>query len=113
MGLYQASAKVGPAIGAPLSVWLLLAYGWRWMFIIMGFGAMVWLLPWLLIVRDNDRELERAVLKRPETVAISFGELLSNRFMWGIIIGSFCYNYFNYFCLTRLRPISLKAADYR
>jgi MFS transporter, ACS family, D-galactonate transporter len=22
--------------------------------------------------------------------------------MWGIIIGSFCYNYFNYFCLTWL-----------
>jgi MFS transporter, ACS family, D-galactonate transporter len=66
MGLYQASAKMGPAIGAPLSVWLLLAYGWRWMFIVMGFGAMLWVLPWLLIARDNDRELERAVLNDPK-----------------------------------------------
>jgi MFS transporter, ACS family, D-galactonate transporter len=102
MGLYQASAKLGPAIGAPLAVWLLLAYGWRWMFIAMGFGAMLWLVPWLLIVRDNDRELENAVLKRPEITPIHFGELISNRVMWGVIIGSFCYNYFNYFCLTWL-----------
>lgn len=102
MGLYQASAKIGPAIGAPLAVWLLLAYGWRWMFIAMGFGAMLWLVPWILIVRDNDRELEHAVLKRPGVTSISFGELLSNRVMWGVIIGSFCYNYFNYFCLTWL-----------
>ena len=102
MGLYQASAKIGPAIGAPLAVWLLLAYGWRWMFILMGFGAMLWLVPWILIVRDNDRELERAVLKRAEVTPICFGALLSNRVMWGVIIGSFCYNYFNYFCLTWL-----------
>ena len=42
------------------------------------------------------------MLERPEVTAIPFGELLSNRVMWGIIIGSFCYNYFNYVCLTWL-----------
>jgi MFS family permease len=102
MGLYQASAKVGPAIGAPLAAWLLVAYGWRLMFLIIGFGALVWLVPWLFIVRDNDREIERAVLKRSEIPVIGFREVLSSRVIWGIIIGSFCYNYFNYFCLTWL-----------
>ncbi len=102
MGLYQASAKAGPAIGAPLIAWLLLSYGWRAMFIVVGFGSLIWILPWMLIVRDNDRELEAAVLKRPDIPAISFTELLLNRAMIGIIIGSFCYNYYNYFCLTWL-----------
>jgi ACS family D-galactonate transporter-like MFS transporter len=102
MGLYQAAAKAGPAIGAPLIAWLLFAYGWRAMFIVMGFGSLIWILPWMLIVRDNDRELEAAVLKRPGIPAISFGELLLNRAMLGVIIGSFCYNYYNYFCLTWL-----------
>jgi MFS transporter, ACS family, D-galactonate transporter len=102
MGLYQASAKAGPAIGAPLIAWLLFNYGWRAMFIVVGFGSLIWILPWMLIVRDNDRELEAAVLKRPDIPAISFSELLLNRAMIGIIIGSFCYNYYNYFCLTWL-----------
>ncbi len=102
MGLYQACAKLGPAIGAPLVAWLLVAYGWRLMFAIVGFGALLWLIPWMFVIRDNDRELEKTILKRPEIAPIGFAELLSNRVMWGIIIGSFCYNYFNYFCLTWL-----------
>jgi MFS family permease len=72
------------------------------MFVSIGFGALLWLVPWILLVRDNDRAIEDAVLRRPGIPAIGFGELLSNRVMWGIIIGSFCYNYFNYFCLTWL-----------
>src|SRR5271167_512155 len=40
MGLYQASAKAGPAIGAPLIAWLLFNYGWRAMFIVVGFGSL-------------------------------------------------------------------------
>ncbi len=102
MGLYQASAKAGPAIGAPLTAWLMFTYGWRSMFIFMGFGSLIWILPWMLLVRDNDRELEAAVLTRPDIPVISFSELLLNRTMLGIIIGSFCYNYYNYFCLTWL-----------
>ncbi len=102
MGLYQGSAKVGPAIGAPLVAWLLVAYGWRAMFAIIGFGALVWLVPWCLLVRNDDRQRERAVLRRPEIAPISFRELLTSPAMWGIIIGAFCYNYYTYFCLTWL-----------
>jgi MFS family permease len=29
-------------------------------------------------------------------------QLMTNRVTWGIIIGSFCYQYFNYFCLLDL-----------
>ncbi|MGH9583652.1 MAG: MFS transporter [Bryobacteraceae bacterium] len=115
MGLYQASAKVGPAIGAPLIAWLLVTYGWRLMFVIVGFGALLWIVPWLLLVRDNDRQIEKAELQRPDVSPAPFASLFQNRAMWGIIIGTFCYNYFNYFCLTWLpayfaeaRHLSLK-----
>lgn len=115
MGLYQASAKMGPAIGAPLIVWLLLHYGWRLMFVFVGFGALLWVFPWLLLVRDNDRQIERAEMKRPDVAPLPFRSLFGNLAMWGVIIGTFCYNYFNYFCLTWLpayfaeaRHLSLK-----
>lgn len=102
MGLYQASAKVGPAVGAPLSAFLLAKYGWQNMFLILGFGALVWLVPWLLIVKDNDRELEKQVVKQAETGRLTMKQLMTNRVTWGVIIGSFCYQYFNYFCLLDL-----------
>ena len=102
MGLYQASAKIGPAIGAPLTVGLMLAYGWRAMFVIFGLGAILWLLPWLLLVHDDEKALEKQTVKKAEARPTDFGGLMRSRAMWGIIIGTFCYNYFNYFCLTWL-----------
>ena len=102
MGLYQAAAKVGPAIGAPLTVWLIVSFGWRAMFMVLGFGALIWLIPWLLLVRDDDRELEKVVVKKAAVRPIDFAELMRSPVMWGIIIGTFSYNYFNYFCLTWL-----------
>jgi MFS transporter, ACS family, D-galactonate transporter len=102
MGLYQASAKLGPAIGGPLIAWLLIAYGWRSMFMILGFGAIVWVVPWLVLVKDNDRKIEESVLKRPDVPVVPFADVFRSPAMWGIIIGSFCYNYFIYFCLTWL-----------
>jgi ACS family D-galactonate transporter-like MFS transporter len=72
------------------------------MFIIVGFGALLWLIPWIWLVRDNDREIEKAVLKRPDIPAITFSEMMNNRVIWGVIIGAIGYNYFNYFCLTWL-----------
>ncbi len=102
MGLYQASAKLGPAIGGPLIAWLLIAYGWRSMFMILGFGAVIWVVPWLVLVKDNDRKIEESVLKRPDVPVVPFADVFRSPAMWGIIIGSFCYNYFIYFCLTWL-----------
>jgi hypothetical protein len=30
--------------------WLILSFGWRVMFMILGFASLLWLVPWLLIV---------------------------------------------------------------
>lgn len=100
MGLYQAAAKVGPAIGAPLTVGLMLAYGWRAMFMILGFGSLIWLLPWLLLVRNDDPLLGKEGASKAHLTG--FAQLMRSPAMWGIIVGTFCYNYFNYFCLTWL-----------
>lgn len=100
VGIYMAGTKYGPAVGAPLAAILLQRYGWRSMFVILGVGGLVWLIPWLLLARDDDRELERAAAKGPASA--SFGQLFRTRILWGTLIGTFCYNYFVYFSMTWL-----------
>ena len=62
IGLFFAGAKLGPAIGSVAAVWLLKAYGWRMMFTILGIGSLLWLIPWLLSVKNDDRQIESEAL---------------------------------------------------
>ncbi len=102
VGIYMAAAKIGPAIGTPIAGWLLVGYGWTNMFVIIGLGSLLWLIPWLLLVKDNDRELEVAVQKASGATNLSFWDTLMSPVMLGTIIGTFCYQYFVYYCLTWL-----------
>lgn len=102
IGLFFAGAKLGPAIGAYTAAVLIDAYGWREMFIILGLGCLVWLGPWLFFAKNDDRQLETEALKSSSAPAVSFGSVFKTPAIYGIIIGTFAYNYFNYFCLTWL-----------
>src|SRR5579862_1897221 len=70
-GIFVAGSKWGPAIAAPLATWLIRDYGWRNMFLVMGFGGLIWLAPWIWLARDDDRELERAETAAAPAVAFS------------------------------------------
>jgi MFS family permease len=98
IGLFMAASKAGPALGAPLATWLLVAYGWRPMFAILGLGCLVWLIPWFLMVNNDDRKLERAT--QQQTAGIAFSRFVASPAIWGIVIGTFSYNYFAYYCMT-------------
>ncbi|MEJ7608125.1 MAG: MFS transporter [Bryobacteraceae bacterium] len=102
VGIFFAGAKVGPAVGSSLAAWLLVAHGWRNMFIFLGVGCMLWVVPWLYFARDDDRELEAAQKKQVPGPSVPFSAVFATPAIWGIIIGTFAYNYFNYFCLTWL-----------
>jgi MFS family permease len=100
IGLYMTGTKLGPAIGAPLTAWLIGMYDWRVTFVLIGLGGLVWLAPWLLLVRNDDRQLEQADVKKLGTKPIPFSRILASPVTWGTIIASFCYMYFVYFCVT-------------
>lgn len=98
-GIYFSGTKIGLAAAAPLTVWLSRDWGWRGMFLILGLGALVWLIPWLMLVGDDRPPAsERKKLDAPN--AVSLASILKVPAMWGILIGSFCYQYFVYFCMT-------------
>jgi MFS transporter, ACS family, D-galactonate transporter len=100
-GIFVSGSKWGPAIASPLATWLILGYGWRAMFFLLGLGGLVWVIPWLLLAEDDRPPSTRlqAVIQRAEP---SFGALFRTRAMWATLIGTFCYNYFLFFSLTWL-----------
>jgi MFS family permease len=102
VGIFFAGAKIGPAIGAPVAVWLMRLYGWEGMFLVLGLGCLIWLIPWMTLVKDDDRALEAQAARAPGATNVAFGRVMNSPAMWGILIGTFCYNYFNYFCMTWL-----------
>jgi ACS family D-galactonate transporter-like MFS transporter len=100
IALYMTGTKIGPAIGTPLAAFLISMYDWRVMFVLIGLGGLIWLVPWLLLVKNDDRQIEQAAIKKDGAKPVSFGRILASPVTWGTIIASFCYMYFVYFCMT-------------
>jgi MFS family permease len=103
VGVYMAGTKIGPAIGPPLAAWLILRYDWRIMFVILGLGGLVWLVPWLMFVKDErPAPASSARSSAPAAAQIPMRQLLATPVVWGTVIATFCYMYFVYFCMTRM-----------
>ncbi len=69
------------------------------MFVVLGLGCMFWLVPWMALVKNDDQKLERAAAKAAGPAG-SFRAVMASPAIWGIVIGTFCYQYFVYFCMT-------------
>lgn len=110
IGLFMSGSKFGPAIGSVLAALLIESYGWRAMFLILGLAAMLWLLPWLLFVQD-DRATGSAVAGDAQAGSgdAPMRALLTSPILLGVIIGTFAYMYFVYFCMTWM-PAYLREA---
>ena len=105
MGIYMAGTKIGPAVGAPIAAILIAAYGWRAMFFVTGLASIIWLVPWLLLVpRDETPAAPRAANAK---IDVPFLHVFKSPAIWGILIGTFCYSVYLYFCITWL-PTYLK-----
>jgi MFS family permease len=101
VGVYMSGTKFGPAIGAPVAAYLIQAYGWRAMFVVLGLGCLLWLIPWLALVpRDADRAPSRASPAAPAPATASWRQILLSPIIWGTCLATFAYMYFVYFCMT-------------
>jgi len=93
----DAGSKCGPAIGNLVGGLMVASFGWRALFIGLGFGSLIWVIPWFVW---GPRDKAEEVIKK--VGAPSFAEILSKRDAWGTFIGLFCGNYIWYFLLTWL-----------
>jgi MFS transporter, ACS family, D-galactonate transporter len=95
--MIDAGVKVGPAVGILVGGLLVAWFGWRTMFIVLGFGGMLWLLPWSLWAPGGGREIQKTPERGPSIL-----QICRRRDAWGTFVGNFCCNYAYYFLLTWL-----------
>jgi len=100
VGIYMAGTKIGSAIGVPIAAFLITGYGWRTMFIICGLSGFLWLIAWIFLAKDHEKQLPVSA-ENPDR-EISFSKLMASHTVWGILLGTFSYGYFLYFCVTWL-----------
>ena len=100
IGIFMSGSKFGPAIGAVAAAWLIEAHGWQLMFLLLGAGALVWLIPFMLLVKNDRRTGSAAESSTAPEDTVPMRKLLASPIIWGTVIGTFCYMYFVYFCLT-------------
>src|SRR5579864_4081745 len=79
-GIYMLGTKIGPEIGAPLAAWLITLYDWHLMFLIIGLAGLLWLIPWLLMVR-NDGPADPA--KSRAAASLPLRNLMVSPVVWG------------------------------
>lgn len=112
IGLFNSSSSLGPAIAPPILTALMVAFGWRPMFIIMGAAGLAMSALWWLVYRDP----EDAGLSAAECAAIRSGDteraetggfsrwagLFRFRTTWGMIFGFFGVVYMTWLFITWL-----------
>ena len=102
-GLFNSGTRLGFAVGGLIVPSLIAAFGWRRMFMVVGFGSLVWLVPWLLMAPA------RASSGSAEVPRTGFRLPTFHRNLAGICLGFFCFDYFLYLLLTWLPDYLVQA----
>ncbi|MFZ8198490.1 MFS transporter [Alteromonas portus] len=110
-GIFNSGAAIGGIIAFPIIGFLTLHFSWQAVFIIVGAIGLLWLLPWVIIVKAppamhawiteeekhyilsgqrtmSEEKDESGNTKEAEEYSPSTGELLSRKQSWGVIIAS-------------------------
>lgn len=112
-GIWNCTSSLGPAIAPPILTALMLALGWRWMFVVMGVIGLFVALAWFLFYRDAAEahfdEDERHYLTEGEQAPVAhritlaeWGRLFRFRTTWGLILGFFGVVYMGWLYLAWL-----------
>jgi sugar phosphate permease len=99
-GVFNCASSLGTAIAVPLLTYLMLSFGWRTMFVIMGVAGLIVAVLWYLLYR-NPREIDLTAQENAyrtqgdppgQRTQVTFREwklLFRFRTTWGMIFGYF------------------------
>lgn len=99
-GLIDSGSKFGPAIGTFAGGLIVGQFGWRALFLILGFGALIWLPLWHWFAPRTDGTAAKPALDPSIGVQPTMLDLLRVRSVWGSFLGLFAINYAWYFMIT-------------
>jgi len=102
-GFFDFGTRTGLVLEGVLVPWLLVHYGWRQTFLIVGFAALIWLVPWFLTFPSRLRSVNRdGASPQPGTFSGRLWSALADRNLMGICLGFFCFDYYWYVLVTWL-----------
>ena len=113
VGIFNSSTTLGQAFAPPILVVLMLAFGWRMMFLIIGVFGIVIALCWYVWYRNREQLTltaeERQYLDAGSIPSASsglslaeWGSLFKRRTVWGMILGFSGVNYTQWLYLSWL-----------
>jgi MFS family permease len=92
-GIVGLGYLMAPGIGIGLAGLLIDAVGWRGMFMVLGVGSLVWLVPWSRV------KLPELATASADPSTPTWRMVLSQPGLWGTSLGLFSSNYLWYFML--------------
>ena len=102
-GLFDAGTRTGLVIEGVLVPWMLMHYGWRTSFSLIGFAALLWLIPWFFTApKELHGQADRGAVTARPGFGAAFTALITNRNLLGICLTFFCFDYYWYFLVNWL-----------
>ena len=106
-GIFNSGAAIGGIISVPLVAYLALSLKWQTIFIFIGLFGLVWLIPWLILVKSppnthpwitkdernyilsgqKNQDLDEDGI-HDEGYVPSYGEMLKRKESWGVIFAT-------------------------
>ncbi|MDE3179298.1 MAG: MFS transporter [Acidobacteriota bacterium] len=111
--IFDLGTRAGLVVGGLLTPWLIVRYGWRIMFFIVGFSGLIWLIPWLLTyprelkVSPGVSVVRHSAAPNPPRLRVTL-----DRNLVGICLGFFCFDYYWYLLLTWLPEYFVSARHF-
>lgn len=116
-GITHAASRFGAAVAPPVAVALMVRFGWRSVFYVLGAIGLAWSVGFFVVYRDNPRdhrgvneaELGRiaggragAAAAAPKKRPIPWRLIARNGNIWRLVFSDFCYGYSLWVYLTWL-----------
>lgn len=102
-GVFNTGASIGQAIAPPLLTALMLAFGWRMMFIVVGLVGVLFGIAWFMFYRDPEHAAlpedgpaylaPNAAERTSQVTGRQWLRLFRYRTMWALVLGSFGSGY--------------------
>ena len=101
-GLFDLGSRTGLVLEGILVPWLLIRYGWRPTFFLLGFAALIWVIPWFWMFPRQLEAVNPVVASPLSSRSPVRWNAVRNRNLLGICLGFFCFDYYWYVLVTWL-----------